>query len=193
MKKSLIGAALALGAACSAHAADAAPQVRFLAGLGIAGGGDTLVTVPFTDGSRQDVTAGGGGILYVGGEYRGSDVFSVEATIGIHFRTTQAATNGSVTFYRYPLDVLAHYHLNDKVRVGAGAQFALGPKLDGSGVASNIDQSYKTAVGAIVEGEYLFTPHTGLKLRYVSEKFKPNNSNQSVSGNHVGLLFSYYY
>jgi hypothetical protein len=27
----------------------------------------------------------------------------------------------------------------------------------------------------------------------VSEKFKPTNSSKSVSGNHVGLLFSYYF
>jgi hypothetical protein len=44
-----------------------------------------------------------------------------------------------------------------------------------------------------VEGEYLFTPHIGLKLRYVSERFKPSNGGPSVDGSHAGLLFSYYF
>lgn len=39
----------------------------------------------------------------------------------------------------------------------------------------------------------LFTPHMGLKLRYVEEEFKPDNGGAKVDGSHAGVLFSYYF
>ena len=75
----------------------------------------------------------------------------------------------------------------------SSAQFVSHPELKGSGLASNVNQTYDSTAGAVVEGEYLFTPHVGVKLRYVSEKFKPSNGGQSVDGSHAGLLLSYYF
>jgi opacity protein-like surface antigen len=193
MKKVLFAAAITLGSAFSAQAADAASPFKFLLGAGLTFGGDTLITVPFTDGSREDIKAGGLVQLYGGGEFRLGDKVALQATIGYHVNDTSAASNGSVRFTRVPVDVLALYELNDKVRIGAGAQFVSGPELKGSGVASNINTKFDSTTGAIVEGEYLFTPKTGLKLRYVSEKFKRTSDGKSFDGSHVGLLFNFYF
>ena len=193
MKKILVGAALALGAAFSAQAADAGSPFKFLLGAGLTFGGDTLITVPFTDGSSDDIKAGGLIHLYGGGEYRFSDVFALQATIGYHINDTKAASNGSVRFTRIPVDLLGLYSLTDKVRIGGGAQFVSGPELKGSGVASNVNQKFDSTTGVVVEGEYLFTPHTGLKLRYVSEKFTPEGGGEKIDGSHVGVMFSYYF
>ena len=193
MKKILLGAALAIGTAFSAQAADAASPFKFLLGAGLTFGGDTLVTVPFTDGSTDDIKAGGLVHLYGGGEYRLSDLFALQATVGYHINDTRAASNGSVRFTRIPVDLLALYSVTEKVRLGAGAQFVSGPELKGSGVASNVSQKYDSTTGAIVEGEYLFTPHMGLKLRYVSEKFTPEGGGTKIDGSHVGVMFSYYF
>lgn len=197
MKKHFIAAALAIGAAFSAHAADAAapssPSFKFLLGAGLTFGGDTLITVPFTDGSTEDIRAGGLVHLYGGGEYRFNDSFALQATVGYHVNDTKAASNGSVRFTRIPVDVLALYSVNEKVRLGVGAQFVSGPELKGSGVASNVNQKFDSTTGAIVEGEYLFTPHVGLKLRYVAEKYTPSGGGQKVDGSHGGLMFSYYF
>ena len=190
MKKHLIGAALALGAACSAHAADGGAPFKFVLGAGLTFGGDTLANVQYTDGSTDSIKAGGLLALYGGGEFRVGDAVSVQATIGYHVDDTKAASNGSVKFSRYPVDLLAYYHLSDKFRLGGGAQFVNSPKLKGSGVASNIDISFDSTTGAIVEGEYLFTPKMGLKLRAVSEKFKANGI--SSNGNHIGVMFNFY-
>ena len=193
MKKILLGAALAIGTAFSAQAADAASPFKFLLGAGLTFGGDTLVTVPFTDGSTDNVKAGGLVHLYGGGEYRLSDMFALQATVGYHVSDTRAASNGSVRFTRIPVDLLALYSVTEKVRLGAGAQFVSGPELKGSGVASNVSQKYDSTTGAIVEGEYLFTQHMGLKLRYVSEKFTPEGGGTKVDGSHAGVMFSYYF
>jgi opacity protein-like surface antigen len=193
MKKILLGAALAIGTAFSAQAADAGSPFKFLLGAGLTFGGDTLITVPFSDGSTDDIKAGGLVHLYGGGEYRLSDTFALQATVGYHVNDTRAASNGSVRFTRIPVDLLALFSVTDKVRLGAGAQFVSGAELKGSGVASNISQKYDSTTGAIVEGEYLFTPHTGLKLRYVSEKFTPEGGGSKIDGSHVGVMFSYYF
>lgn len=176
MKKTFLAAALALGTGLSAHAADASAPFHFLLGAGLTFGGDTLVTVPFTDGSSDDIKAGGLVHLYGGGEYRFGDLFALQATVGYHINDTRAASNGSVRFTRVPVDVLGLFSLNEKFRLGAGAQFVSGAELKGSGVASNVSQKYDSTTGAIVEGEYLLNSHIGFKLRYVSEKFKPENA-----------------
>ena len=43
------------------------------------------------------------------------------------------------------------------------------------------------------EGEYLLTPHVGLKMRYVAVKFKPSSGGANADGNHVGLMLNYYF
>jgi len=193
MKKFLTAAALTLGAAMSAHAADAASPFRFLVGAGLTFGGDTLISVPFTDGSREDIKAGGLVQLYGGGEFRVGDKVAIQATLGYHVNDTKAASNGSVRFTRIPVDLLAIYQFNDNVRLGAGAQFVSGAELKGSGVASNVNAKFDSTTGAILEGEYLFSPKTGVKVRYVSEKFQPTGSSIKIDGSHLGLMFNYYF
>jgi hypothetical protein len=192
MKRILLAAAIT-SAAISAHAAEPGAPFRFLVGAGITFGGDTLIIVPFTDGSTEDVKAGGVVQLYGGGEYRLGDKVAVQATIGYHVNDTSAASNGSVRFTRVPVDLLAFYALNDKVRLGGGAQFVSGPELKGSGVASNVNAKFDSTTGAVIEGEYLVTPKAGLKLRYVSEKFKRSSDGHSFDGSHLGLMFNYYF
>jgi opacity protein-like surface antigen len=193
MKKLLAAAALTFGAAMSAHAADVGSGFRFLVGAGLTFGGDTLITVPFTDGSHEDVKAGGIVHLYGGGEFRLGDQVALQATIGYHVNDTSAASNGSVRFTRIPVDLLAVYQLNDTIRLGVGAQFVSGAELKGSGVASNINAKFDSTTGVILEGEYLFSPKIGAKLRYVSEKFTPQNTSTKIDGNQIGLMLNYYF
>jgi len=193
MKKHLLAAALAMGTAFGAQAADADAPLRFLVGAGLTFGGDTLATVTFTDGKTENIKGGGFVQLYVGGEYRVGDLVTLQGTVGYHVDDTSAASNGSVRFTRVPVDLLALYRLNDKVRLGAGVQIVNGPELKGSGVASNINLKFKSTTGAILEGEYLFSPKLGAKLRYVAEKFEPENGGAKASGNHLGLMLSYYF
>jgi hypothetical protein len=196
MKRSLLLAvALLLSSVAGAQPADTVPRpaFKFLVGAGVTGGGDKVATVVFTDGTSDSVRAGGLLLLYGGGEIRLGDKVALQATVGYHTAVTRAASNGSVSFDRLPIDVLAMFSITDSVRVGAGVQFATNPKLKSSGAASGIEQKYDSATGAIVEGEYLFTPHLGLKGRVVSEKYKASGTGVKVDGSYLGVLFTYYF
>lgn len=193
MKKVLLGTALTLAAAFNAQAADAASPFKFLLGAGLTFGGDTLATAQFNDGSTEDIKGGGLVQLYGGIEYRLGDKVSFQGTVGYHVDDTSAASNGSVRFSRVPVDLLLYYHVNDKVRLGGGVQLVNGPEVKGSGVASNVHLEFENATGAVIEGEYLFTPHVGMKVRYVSEKFEIKGTNTKADGNHLGVLFNYYF
>ena len=188
----LIAVASALLAASAVHAADNGAPLRFLVGGGVTYGGDALLNVETRDHDNKDLKAGGLGQAYAGVEYRISDTLSFQNTVGYHVNYTKA-DGGKIRFTRIPIDLLAVYAVAPNLRIGAGAQLVARPELKGTGWASGLDQKYDNAVGLIVEGEYLFTPHMGLKLRYVKEEFKPDNGGAKVDGSHAGVLFSYYF
>ena len=192
-RTALVGAMLAVGTAFNAHAADADSPFKFLIGNGLTYGGDNLVTVPLSDSSQDVFKAGGLVYTYGGVEYRLTDKVALQTTLGYHLNYARASSDGKLRFTRMPVDMLALYSISDKIRVGGGAQFVYSPELKGTGVASNVSQKYDSTLGAVVEGEYLFTPHIGVKLRYVAEKFKPNDGGASVDGSHAGVLFNYYF
>lgn len=193
MKKAILAAAIGLFGVAGAQAADDASPLRFLVGAGLTFGGDTLATVQFTNGTSEDIKGGGLFVLYGGVEYRIGTAVSLQATVGYHVDDTSAASNGSVRFSRVPVDLLAFYHVNEQVRLGGGVQLVNGPELKGSGVASNVNIKFDNATGYVLEGEYLFNPKMGAKLRYVSEKFKPEGGGPKADGNHLGLMFNYYF
>lgn len=192
ISRHLIGAALA---ACTfaAQAADAAPAVRPLVGFGLTFGGDTLATVQFDDGTTDSIKAGGLAHLYAGAEFKVGTEMAIQATIGYHVDDTRSSSNGSLRFSRYPVDLVALYSVNERVRLGAGAQIVGSAKLAGSGVASAVAVDFQSSTGALVEAEYLFTPSLGAKLRFVSHTYKPKGSGISVDGKHVGLMLGYYF
>lgn len=192
MNKLFLAATLAFGTTFGAQAADANAPIRFLAGFGMTYGGDTLVTVPYTDGTTDNITAGGLFHFYAGGEYRASDRVALQATLGYHSHRTNGS-DGSVRFDRVPVDLLAMVNVTPNVRIGGGAQIVLSPQLKGTGVVSNVNVKFKNTVGGVVEGEYVFAQSLGLKLRYVAENFRPKNGGETQSGNHVGVMLSYYF
>jgi len=193
MRKILLGATLALGTAFGAQAADDASPFKFLLGAGLTFGGDTLATVQFDDGTSEDVDGGGLVHLYAGAEYRLGTAVSLQATVGYHVDDS-AGSDGSVRFSRMPVDLLAYYHFNDQVRLGAGVQFVNNPELKGSGVASGVNVKFKSTTGTIVEGEYLFSPNVGVKLRYVAEEFElSEGGGEKADGNHFGIMLNYYF
>lgn len=189
--------ALALLTLSAAAQAQAQAQARyrpfdFVAGVGVTAGGSTLTTVQYADGSSQDISAGSGVMLYAGGETRIGEIGSFQATFGYHVDTTHGR-NGDVSFSRYPIELLAYVPLNPSLRVGIGARFVNNPRLQGSGVASSVDVKFDSTVGFVFEGEYRFTPLIGVKLRSVSERFTATGTNQSVNGDHFGLLCNFYF
>src|SRR6185437_10725797 len=84
-------------------------------------GGDTLLTITYTDGSQSSLKAGQGLLFSAGVVYDFSPRFSLQSTIGIKYQQTQDATNENTSFTRYPLELLGFYNLNvPSFRFGAG-------------------------------------------------------------------------
>lgn len=165
---------------------------RFIAGMGFTSGGDTLATASYTDGASQNIKTGGMLAFYGGVEYDVAQDLAIQATIGYHVDQAHA-DNGEIRFGRYPLEVLAAYKLSPQWRFGGGVRFVNSPRLSSSGAGDIGDFNFKNTVGAVLEGEYLFSPAFGVKLRYVSEKYEPKNGAGKLDANHVGIMGNFYF
>jgi hypothetical protein len=196
MAAALAVAALGAGAgAAQAQDTSAASEreIQGVASFGLTGGGKTLAEVQYTDGHTQSIKSGGLVELKLGLQYRstGSPV-ATQLTVGYHIDDTNAS-NGSVRFSRYPVELLGYWHINDNVRLGGGLRWTLNPKLSLSGEAGSGSLGFKSSLGYVLEGEYLFSPRWGLSLRGVRETYNPDGPVGEVSGNHVGLRFNFYF
>lgn len=199
MKKSSAGqrllaaGALALAAATAAAQPQAQRPLRGIVGFGITGGGDKLATVQWSNGESTNIRAGGQFELRAGVDVKlGESPFTLTATAA-WFVQRAGGTNGSVTFERFPLELLGTWRAAENLRLAAGLRRAGEGKLKGRGAASNIGTTtFSSSTGVVVEGEWLFARIYGLALRYVGEEYKAPNG-QKADGSHVGLRFSVYF
>lgn len=197
MKKIIIASVLAFASLGSAHAEniDYRP-LNFVAGVGFTYGGDRLAS-----GSQQynDLRAGKGLLFALGADYRFSQRFSMQGTVGYHIDAVSSSYSGNVTFTRVPVELMAYYNVHKRWRLGAGARRA-------GSASSDVRYYYYTAgemkssVAPVVEGEFLLNDHVGFKLRYVSEKFTrtegydPRHTYEhTVKANHVGIMTNFYF
>ncbi|MBV8633628.1 MAG: outer membrane beta-barrel protein [Burkholderiaceae bacterium] len=194
MKKQLLALALSCAFVGAAHADNNQPNpVHFMAGIGLSVGGQTINTVQYTDGSSSNISSGTGGIIHAGLDWRISESFSSQLTVGYQFRETPAASNGDARFTRIPVDLLFYYHPDQKWRLGLGAEYVVSPKVSGSGEASYVSEDFKNALGAIVEVEYFFSPQISMKVRGVKENYKPQDGGPSIDGSHAAIIGDYYF
>jgi hypothetical protein len=167
--------------------------LRPMIGGGFTAGGDKLATVFFTDGSSEDIKAGQLIQFYAGLVYQSVPQFSVQATVGYHVDDS-GDDDAKLRFSRYPLEVLGHYHINDKWRFGGGVRFVNNAKFASSGDLSVPKVEFDNTTGVVVEGEFSFSRHLGLKLRYVSEEYEAKGSvGSAVDGSHVGVMLNVYF
>lgn len=188
----VVAALIVLAAAPAARAADGGGPLKLLIGGGFTSGGDNLVGTALADGSTPEMKAGRGLQAYAGGEYWITEPLAVQMTIGFQFDRRKVG-GGNLMFQRFPLEVMGLYAITNNLRLGAGAQVVFGARLRGSGDAASLSQSYKHSTGRVIEGEFLITPHTAVKLRHVSEKFTAGDGAPKIKGDHVGVMFSYYF
>ncbi len=197
MKFTILACLLAVLALGSAHAQTPAEpalgKVRYMAGLGVTAGGDPLASATYANGGGSvDIKAGGGVVFVAGVDYRVTPQFSFQGTLGFHVDDT-TASNGSIKFQRFPIELLGYYHPAQNFRVGGGLRYVASPRLNSSGVASFPNVEFDNTISPIVEVEYFFNPAMAVKLRYVKEEYKLTNSNFKVDGSHFGIFGSFYF
>lgn len=195
MKTTLLGVALLLLTTGAAQAADPQRPVRFLLGAGVTFGGDRLATINFTNGDTQNLRAGQLYAVNGGVEFRLAESVSAQATVGYHADSSSYASNGSIRFRRFPVELLAHYLLDDRWRIGGGLRFVNNIELRGRGVAaSDVFIDFKNAVGGLVEVEYRFSRLIGLKVRGVAEEYKARGAfTGTADANHIGIYTNFYF
>ncbi len=140
--------AIALGMASAANAD--AKRGGFLMNFDLDYGGDDLVTLSFEDGDTQNVKAGQGVSLALGGWYRPSDSLPLElqGALGYKYVTT-AASNADIKVTRTTLQLNAVYRFENDWYASAGLLRHMGPKLDGDGWFEDVE--FDDATGFNVE------------------------------------------
>lgn len=167
-------------------------------------GGDTLVDLVFTDGSRSKIKAGQGFLinagLNTGFEISETDFISLQTTLGYKFASTKQATNGSLDWTHVLLDALVFYNKMDPnqkygFRLGAGLSANLRNKLKGGeGITDGISLKADNQVGLVIQGDFVFGDlkqyMIGARATFIDYKLE---SYTKVSGNSVGLQFTYFF
>jgi len=171
---------LAAAAPMASHAVDVRPMVK----AGFDFGGDKLITVIFTDGSTKSINANEG-LYFGGGVSILSDSKDIETEVSLSYKFTGInASNGSIDWTRFPLEVLVFYRL-PQFRLGGGLTYHLSPKLSGSGVASG-NLKFDDSAGFVLQADYLLQKIT-VGLRYTSLEYKLGGA--SVKSNGAGITF----
>ena len=191
----------ALCAACDCWAqAPASRDLRFAFDLGLTGGGDKLATATFSDGSTQSIRAGGlvqlgGGVLW----QPASGPVAVQSTFNYHVDDV-SASNGTLRFSRYPLEILGYYTGVPRWRFGAGPRFVFSPRLKVDVPGANSTITFEDTVGAVAEAGYRFGDYMWVNLRLTGERYKVKSidgnavsSDSDVSGNSVGVNLVLYF
>jgi hypothetical protein len=196
MKKIVLALTVMFATLGAAQAQTAAPApavkpVRFLVGMGLSGGGDELASAQYTNGTTQNIHAGGLVYFTAGVDYHFTPEFSLQGTVNYHVDSSNAK-NGDITFSRFPIELIGYYQPFPAWRVGGGVRYTASPKLSSSGVASGLDVSFDNTTSAVIETEYFVNPKVGIKLRYVNETFKARGY-KDVDGSHVGLSGNFYF
>ncbi|MGE5625037.1 MAG: hypothetical protein ACM3ZT_05765 [Bacillota bacterium] len=149
-------------------------------------GGDKLVTVAFTDGSTKSLNAGDGVFGDVGVLHNfGSSGWGLKGTIGVKYNAI-SASNGTISFIRFPLDVLGIYTYGNH-HFGAGLTYVMSPKtnLDGFGP----DTDYNNATGLVLQYQYWL-----FGLRYTNLKYHVSGicfSGCSFDGSSLGFFANF--
>jgi hypothetical protein len=204
MMRTRFAAACATVLALTTAGAHAQPvparDVRFAFDLGLTGGGDKLATANFNDGTSESIRAGGlvqfgAGVLWqpVGGP------IALQATFNYHVDEVNAS-NGSLRFSRYPVEVLGFYTGLPRFRFGAGPRFVFNPRLKVDVPGDNSNIAFEDTIGAVVEAGYQIGNYMWVNLRLTGETYKIKSingtgvtANSDVSGNSIGANVVFYF
>lgn len=178
--------------ACTAAvpAASVAQDFRPMVKAGYDFGGDTVVTAVFTNGSTKSIKANEG--LFVGGGVSiMNDARNLQGEVSLSYKFQSIdASNGSIDFTRFPLDMLVFYR-ESRFRFGGGLTYHMSPKVKGSGVVGGLNVDFKDALGVILEADYLVWRDMAVGLRYTILEYKTATGPAATANSDgFGLAFS---
>jgi hypothetical protein len=185
MKVALLAAGLFLGVGFQAFSQEekSTAKLRFLVNGALELGGDPVAIIGFTNGDSQNVNAGQGISLGVGGELSllAKEQFRIRGSVGIKYVTT-AADNAHIRLTRIPLILTANWVIQDHWRIGAGIVSHQAIRFNAGGLGGNF--SLSAPAGPVVEVAY-----KGIGLSYTIMEYS-DEFGDNYSANAIGLTFS---
>ena len=181
--------------ASPAGAQTAAPARPYgVARLGLEYGGEKVLQFEYSDGSKPEVTAGGGLLLTVGGVAPlatfGAHGIDAQLNAGLKWRTIPEATNQSANWLRFPVEGLVFYRTPVGLRLGAGAAVHLRNVLKISGEVADGRIAFKSTPGLLLQAEYGRGKVAG-DLRYTVMEYElESGGTGTVGASSIGLGFS---
>jgi len=177
-------AALSVSAVTAVQAADTGKRGGFLAQMDLDFGGDDVATLEFTDGDSQDVKAGQGLGVGIGGWFRpaASVPFELHALIGYKVVFT-AAENADIMMTRSTLQLSGVYRFVNNWYVGAGYVQHMSPELDGDGFFEDFEWDNASGFNAEVGWKWVSLHYT--KIEYSSPGY------EDVDGSNFGIRLTY--
>jgi hypothetical protein len=147
-------------------------------------GGDTVATVAFEDGDTQNVHAGQGISLGIGGYARPSDRIPIELSGVLGFKyVTTAADNADINLSRTVLKLNATYWLDHDWFLTAGLTHHFSPTLDGDDFFEDITFDDATGFSAEVGWRWIALRYT--KIEYSLPGFEDTDASS------FGLSFTW--
>ena len=171
-------------AVTEAQAADSSKRGGFLAQMDMDFGGDDVATLSFEDGDTQDVKAGQGIGIGIGGWIRpaASVPFELHGLIGYKVVFT-AAENADIKMTRTTLQLNGVYRFANEWYLGAGYVQHMSPELDGDGFFEDFEFDNANGFNAEVGWKWVSLHYT--KIEYSSPGY------EDVDGSNVGIRLTY--
>jgi hypothetical protein len=82
------------------------------------------------------------------------------------------ASNGDMSFRRYPIEALAYYTGVESFRFGGGIRVVTSPEASLTINGSTEKKVFDNATGYVAELGYKMGPYSWVNFRYVSEKYQ---------------------
>ena len=158
-------------------------KLRPLLQMALELGGEPVATVDFTNGNSQNVNAGQGVSLGVGGElsFLPKAQFRLRGSVGFKYVTT-AADNAHIRLTRIPLIFTANWVFHPSWRIGAGIVSHQSIRFNAGGLGDNF--TLTSSPGPIFEVAY-----KGIGLSYTALTYSDYYGAPFNAGA-VGLTFS---
>lgn len=166
-----------------------ASAAKLALGIGLHGGGDELVRVIYSSGSTSSVRAGQLISLSIGAAFNVAPNLAGRVTFG-YKGDGVTASNGDVSFTRYPVNALLFYQTGN-FDIGGGLTYHMSPKLKGTGSASFVNTDFDDATGLLLEGDYYFSGTSYFGVRYTSIDYSVKSSSITVDGNSIGIVLGF--
>ena len=149
-------------------------------------GGNELIIENYSNGANDSAKGGGLFSFAMGGTKSFTKNIDGQLSIGIRSDIINSG-DPEVTWVRYPLNAMLFYR-KETYRIGLGLTAHLSPKVEGNGVANNISENYKDAIGGLLEVDFSINKTFLWGLRYTNIKYESDRRDRSVSGNSFGIL-----